>query len=102
MTLSPNQKAALPLLALAIVMGLLTFAPAGDAQYWRGWLFLVVFVGAAVLMTLDMAARDPAVAMDMAASLAIVLFNLGIALLHRDRPTRQQSLSSFRFFLDGS
>jgi len=41
-------------------MGALIFAPAGDIRYWRGWLFLAVFVGASILMTLDMAARDPA------------------------------------------
>jgi hypothetical protein len=60
LALSLNQKAALSLLALAILMGALIFAPAGDVRYWRGWLFLAVFVGASVLMTLDMAARDPA------------------------------------------
>ncbi|MGA2494811.1 MAG: isoprenylcysteine carboxylmethyltransferase family protein [Roseiarcus sp.] len=60
MTLSLNRKAALSLVALFVVMGLLIFAPAGDVRYWRGWAFLAVFVGASVLMTLDMAARDPA------------------------------------------
>ncbi len=60
MTLSLNRKAALSLVALFVVMGVLIFAPAGDIRYWRGWLFLAVFVSASVLMTLDMAARDPA------------------------------------------
>jgi protein-S-isoprenylcysteine O-methyltransferase Ste14 len=41
-------------------MGVLIFVPAGDIRYWRGWAFLAVFVGASVLMTLDMATRDPA------------------------------------------
>ena len=60
MTLSLNQKAALSLVALFVVMGLLIFAPAGDVRYWRGWAFLALFVGTSVIMTLDMAARDPA------------------------------------------
>jgi hypothetical protein len=42
------------------MMGLRIFAPAGDVRYWRGWLFLAVFLGSSVVMTLDMAARDPA------------------------------------------
>jgi len=60
LTLSLNQKAALSLVALFVVMGLLIFAPAGDVRYWRGWAFLALFVGTSVIMTLDMAARDPA------------------------------------------
>jgi protein-S-isoprenylcysteine O-methyltransferase Ste14 len=60
LALSLNQKTALSLVALFILMGLLIFVPAGDVRYWRGWAFLAVFVGASVLMTLDMAARDPA------------------------------------------
>jgi len=60
LTLSLNNKAALSLVALFVVMGPLIFVPAGDVAYWRGWAFLAVFVGASVLMTLDMAARDPA------------------------------------------
>jgi hypothetical protein len=59
-TLSLNHKAALSLAALFIVTELLIFAPAGDVGYWRGWAFLAVFVGASALITLDMAARDPA------------------------------------------
>jgi protein-S-isoprenylcysteine O-methyltransferase Ste14 len=41
-------------------MGFLLFVPAGSIQYWQAWVYLSVFIGASVLTTLDLMARDPA------------------------------------------
>jgi protein-S-isoprenylcysteine O-methyltransferase Ste14 len=57
---SLNTRAWLALLALAVVMGLLLFVPAGSIHYWQGWVYLAVFTGASVLTTLDLMKRDPA------------------------------------------
>src|SRR5262249_12817347 len=50
----------LALLALAVVMGLLLFVPAGSLRYWQAWVYLAIFNGAAVLTTVDLMKRDPA------------------------------------------
>lgn len=55
-----NARAWLALVALAIVMGLLLFVPAGTLDYWEAWVYLGVFVGASALLTLDLMKRDPA------------------------------------------
>jgi protein-S-isoprenylcysteine O-methyltransferase Ste14 len=55
-----NIKAWLGLVFLAIAMGLLLFLPAGTAQYWQAWGFLVVFFGASLLITLYLMKKDPA------------------------------------------
>lgn len=41
-------------------MSLLLFAPAGTLQYWQAWLYLIVFMGAATLITVDLMHRDRA------------------------------------------
>src|ERR1700733_15000211 len=53
-------KALLSLVALAISMGLLLFAPAGTRQYWQAWVYLAIFTGASLLTTLYLAKKDPA------------------------------------------
>jgi hypothetical protein len=58
--MSTNTKAWLSLALLAVSMGALIFVPAVTVQYWQGWVFLIVFFGAAVAMTADLIARDPA------------------------------------------
>ena len=55
-----NAKASLALAALAVVVGLLLFVPAGTTRYWHAWVYLSVFMGASVLTTLDLMRRDPA------------------------------------------
>ena len=55
-----NVKAWLSLSALAVVMGLLLFLPAGTIRYWQAWLYLSVFAGATLLLTLYLVRRDPA------------------------------------------
>jgi protein-S-isoprenylcysteine O-methyltransferase Ste14 len=41
-------------------MGLLLFVPAGTAQYWQAWIYLAVFFGASLLITLYLMKKDPA------------------------------------------
>lgn len=55
-----NSKAWLSLVALAVVMGLLIFLPAGTVQYWQAWAYLSVFILASFLTTLYLVRRDPA------------------------------------------
>jgi protein-S-isoprenylcysteine O-methyltransferase Ste14 len=53
-------KALLSLVALAVSMGLLLFAPAGTIRYWRAWVYLGIFTGASLLTTLYLIKKDPA------------------------------------------
>jgi protein-S-isoprenylcysteine O-methyltransferase Ste14 len=55
-----NAKAWLALAALAVVMGLLLFVPAGTIHYWQAWVYLSIFTGASVLTTLYLMRKDPA------------------------------------------
>jgi protein-S-isoprenylcysteine O-methyltransferase Ste14 len=59
-TMSLAARACLSLAALAVVMGLLVFVPAGTVRYWQGWVYLAVFFGASLITTLDLLRRDPA------------------------------------------
>ena len=58
--ISLNVKAWLGNFFLGLAMGVLLFATAGTVHYWQGWLFLAVFVGAAVVITAHLAKHDPA------------------------------------------
>ncbi len=40
-------------------MALLLFVPAGTIDYWQGWLFMAVFVGATTAITVYLAIKDP-------------------------------------------
>jgi len=55
-----NAKAALSLVALAIIMGLLLFATAGTVRYWQAWVYLAIFMAASLLITVSLMRRDPA------------------------------------------
>jgi protein-S-isoprenylcysteine O-methyltransferase Ste14 len=55
-----DRKAWLALALLAIVMGLLLFVTAGTTRYWQAWVYLAVFVGASLLTTMYLIAKDPA------------------------------------------
>jgi hypothetical protein len=57
---SLNAKAWLALAALTVVMGLLLFVPAGTVHYWQAWVYLSIFTSAAVLTTLYLMRKDPA------------------------------------------
>jgi protein-S-isoprenylcysteine O-methyltransferase Ste14 len=56
-------KAWIALFALAVVMGLLLFIPAGTVHYWQAWIYLSIFTGASVLTTLYLLKKDPALLM---------------------------------------
>jgi protein-S-isoprenylcysteine O-methyltransferase Ste14 len=55
-----DAKAWLAVAVLAVVMGLLLFVPAGTVRYWQAWVYLSIFIGASVLITLYLMLRDPA------------------------------------------
>ncbi|WP_347379602.1 isoprenylcysteine carboxylmethyltransferase family protein [Bradyrhizobium sp. STM 3843] len=45
---------------MIVVMAILLFTAAGTLHYWQGWLFLLVYFTASVVITLDLMRRDPA------------------------------------------
>src|SRR3984893_6386112 len=47
------------LVALTVVMGLLLFVLAGTMQYWQAWVYLTIFMGASVLISLYLIKKDP-------------------------------------------
>src|SRR5215470_7921038 len=53
-------KTLLSLAALAVVMGLLLFLSAGTTQYWQAWVYLGIFTGASLLISLYLIKKDPA------------------------------------------
>ena len=55
-----NTQAWIRLAALAVVMGLVLFLPAGTTRYWQAWAYLAVFFGASFLITLYLIKNDPA------------------------------------------
>jgi protein-S-isoprenylcysteine O-methyltransferase Ste14 len=55
-----HLKAWLGLILLAIVMGLLVFLPAGTVRYWQAWVFLAVFLGTSLLITIYLMKKNPA------------------------------------------
>jgi protein-S-isoprenylcysteine O-methyltransferase Ste14 len=57
--MSLYTRTALSLAALAVAMGLLLFVPAGTAHYWQAWVYLSVFMGASLLISLYLMRRDP-------------------------------------------
>ena len=44
---------------LTAVSGVLVFGAAGTLDYWQAWVYLVIFVVASLLITLDLIKRDP-------------------------------------------
>ena len=48
------------LAALAVVMGLLLFIPAGSLSYWQAWVYLGIFFGASASTTAFLIRTDPA------------------------------------------
>jgi protein-S-isoprenylcysteine O-methyltransferase Ste14 len=57
--MSLNAKAWISLAALAVVMGLLLFVPAWSLSYWQAWVFLAVFMGNSILITIYLMEHDP-------------------------------------------
>jgi len=58
--MSLNARAWLSLVIVAVVMGLLLFVAAGTTYYWQAWVYLAVFLGASLLITLYLMKEDPA------------------------------------------
>jgi protein-S-isoprenylcysteine O-methyltransferase Ste14 len=59
-TAKTTLKAGLGLAQLVVVLGLLLFVPAGTLRFVEGWVFLAVFAGASLAITLYLATTDPA------------------------------------------
>src|SRR5262245_12107112 len=55
-----HLRAWLGLVVLAIVMGLLLFVPAGTIGYRQAWVFLAVFFGTSLLITIYLMKKRPA------------------------------------------
>ena len=55
-----ERKAWLGFGFLAVAMGLLLFLSAGTAQYWQAWVYLAVFFGESLWITLYLMRKDPA------------------------------------------
>jgi protein-S-isoprenylcysteine O-methyltransferase Ste14 len=55
-----NTKAWFGLVFLAIVMGLLLFLSAGTVHYWQAWIYLAVYFGSSLLISLYLMKKDPA------------------------------------------
>jgi protein-S-isoprenylcysteine O-methyltransferase Ste14 len=55
-----NARAWVAIAALAVVMALLIFVPAGTVRYSEAWVYLSIFGGASGLTTMDLMRRDPA------------------------------------------
>jgi protein-S-isoprenylcysteine O-methyltransferase Ste14 len=57
---SLHQKAFGGLTILFVVMALLLFAAAGTLRYWQAWVFLTIYFGASIAITVYLIRRDPA------------------------------------------
>ncbi len=57
---SITKQAIAGLLALVAALGVALFAPAWTLAYWQAWLFLAVFFGAVLAITIHLARHDPA------------------------------------------
>ena len=53
-------KAWLALAVFTVVMGLVLFVPAGTIDYWQGWVYLSIIIGASALTTIYLLRNDPA------------------------------------------
>ena len=55
-----NVQAWRSLVVLASAIGLLLFVPAWSIHYWQAWVYLSIFTGASLLITLYLMKKDPA------------------------------------------
>lgn len=55
-----RTKTLLSLVALTVAMGLLLFVPAGTLEYREAWVYLAIFIGASLLISLYLLQKDPA------------------------------------------
>jgi len=59
-TAKVTRKAMWGLVQLIVVIGLLLFAPAGTLRFVEGWIFLGLFSGSSLAITVYLAKKDPA------------------------------------------
>src|SRR5580704_7401440 len=52
-------KTLVRLVALTVIMGVLLFVPAGTIRYWQAWVYLTIFAGASLLISLYLIRRNP-------------------------------------------
>lgn len=55
-----GAKAWLAVGLLTVVMALLLFGPAGTIHYWPAWVYLAIFTGSSIIMTLYLLRKDRA------------------------------------------
>jgi protein-S-isoprenylcysteine O-methyltransferase Ste14 len=55
-----NTKVWLSLAALGVIMGAFLFVPAGTVYYWQAWVFLTIYIGGSIPITLYLMRHDPA------------------------------------------
>src|ERR1035437_8560798 len=55
-----TARAVFALAGLGIVLGLLLFLPAGTTRYWQAWVYLSIFTGASLIVTLQLLRHDRA------------------------------------------
>src|SRR3954453_23704406 len=53
------RRAAIKLLELPLMVGVLVFLPAGTLRYWQAWLFTTVFVVGTLAITAYLGVVDP-------------------------------------------
>jgi protein-S-isoprenylcysteine O-methyltransferase Ste14 len=54
-----TRRALVGLIELLVVMGVVLFGPAGTLHWLEGWVFLFIFFGASLGITVDLMKRDP-------------------------------------------
>jgi protein-S-isoprenylcysteine O-methyltransferase Ste14 len=54
-----NTKAWLGLIFLDLVMGLLLFVTAGTVYYWQAWIYIGIYFGASLLITVYLMKKNP-------------------------------------------
>jgi protein-S-isoprenylcysteine O-methyltransferase Ste14 len=54
------RKAFVGLVILFLVMAVLVFVPAGTLHYWQAWLYLAVYFGASIAISIYLVRKDPA------------------------------------------
>lgn len=53
-------KTLFSLIGLFVATGLLLFVPAGTIRYWKAWVYLAIFMGASLFLSLYLIKNDPA------------------------------------------
>src|ERR1700679_3894349 len=54
-----NAKALISLTVVILIMAALIFIPVGTVDYWQAWLFLAVYFGSSLTITVYLMKKDP-------------------------------------------